>query len=626
MKYADIPILMYHDIFDADSPWCVSPSDFTRQMQWLREQGYNTITLTQLQQGLAAGLETNKKLVAITFDDGRQGVWDQAYPLFRSLGFSATVFIVPSWIEKGSAPLEENYSAFLTWDQLRALSEQGFEIGSHSFSHANLSVLTREEIVQELQQAERVVAHKLNQKMHHFCYPYGKYNPLVRDVVSQRYTAAVSIRKGFDKSAFEYARQWVLRNMDLQHFQRLLRKPTLSACLIVKNEERFLRDCLHSVQGLADEIIIVDTGSMDATKDIAREFTGKVFDFSWCDDFAAARNESIRQATGDWILIIDADEVIAEEDRATILEAMNECAILGYRILTRNYSNDSSFGGWHPIIGSDPSAKSFRGWHPSLKVRLFQRREDVQFKGRVHEMVDASLEPLTISSLPVVVHHYGELRWDSAEAKGQKLRFHIDLAKKKIADSPTDAQAYYELGIQYKLAQELSPAEEMLQESLRLDGSALTPLVELALVQQRLGKVEVALDNFQAVLRQNPTHAEALFGLGFCYFRTNELDLAADAFQKAVQANPCFVEAFVNLGAIREKQGRFTEAVSFLKKGLQLNPGHGRAYYNLGVVYEKQQALENAIDCYERAIVANYARKAELEQKVARIKEFLLGK
>ena len=75
---------------------------------------------------------------------------------------------------------------------------------------------------------------------------------------------------------------------------------TISLCMIVKNEEEVLERCLNSLKGLMDEIIIVDTGSTDSTKEIAARYTDKIYDFSWCDDFAAARNFSFSKATQDW--------------------------------------------------------------------------------------------------------------------------------------------------------------------------------------------------------------------------------------------------------------------------------------------------------------------------------------
>lgn len=89
---------------------------------------------------------------------------------------------------------------------------------------------------------------------------------------------------------------------------------TISLCMIVKNEEEVLARCLDSVKDVADEIVIVDTGSSDSTKGIAARYTDKVFDYPWNDDFAAARNESFGHATGDFILWLDADDVLRDDD------------------------------------------------------------------------------------------------------------------------------------------------------------------------------------------------------------------------------------------------------------------------------------------------------------------------
>lgn len=98
---------------------------------------------------------------------------------------------------------------------------------------------------------------------------------------------------------------------------------TISLCMIVRNEEAVLDRCLESAADLVDEIVIVDTGSTDATKEIARQFTDKLFDFPWVDDFAAARNFSFDQASGDYCMWLDADDVIEEPDRARF-RAMRE--------------------------------------------------------------------------------------------------------------------------------------------------------------------------------------------------------------------------------------------------------------------------------------------------------------
>ncbi len=99
---------------------------------------------------------------------------------------------------------------------------------------------------------------------------------------------------------------------------------TISLCMIVKDEESVLRRCLDSVKDIVDEIIIVDTGSTDNTKKIAKDFTDKIFDYSWIDDFSAARNYSYSKATMNYILWLDADDVVLEEDRVK-LKLLKQC-------------------------------------------------------------------------------------------------------------------------------------------------------------------------------------------------------------------------------------------------------------------------------------------------------------
>ena len=94
---------------------------------------------------------------------------------------------------------------------------------------------------------------------------------------------------------------------------------SVSLCMIVKNEEDVLERCLESAADLVDEIIIVDTGSTDRTKEIAARFTDQIYDFPWCDDFAAARNESFSHASMDYCMWLDADDVLLEEDQTFFL-------------------------------------------------------------------------------------------------------------------------------------------------------------------------------------------------------------------------------------------------------------------------------------------------------------------
>src|SRR3989344_8298667 len=124
-------------------------------------------------------------------------------------------------------------------------------------------------------------------------------------------------------------------------------KPLLSLCMIVRDEEKDLESCLKAVKDHVDEIVIVDTGSKDKTVEIAKKFTSKVFHFEWCDDFSAARNESLKHATGDWILVLDADERISKKDLEEIRKLIKNKNEDGYALQkTKNIYQKKQ--GWPP--------------------------------------------------------------------------------------------------------------------------------------------------------------------------------------------------------------------------------------------------------------------------------------
>ena len=118
---------------------------------------------------------------------------------------------------------------------------------------------------------------------------------------------------------------------------------TISLCMIVKNEEAILARCLDSVADLMDEIIIVDTGSEDRTKEIARRYTDQVYDYVWEDDFADARNFSFSKATMDYIYVPDADEVLDEENRQRFLQ-LKELLLPEIELVQMKYKNQLQFG------------------------------------------------------------------------------------------------------------------------------------------------------------------------------------------------------------------------------------------------------------------------------------------
>ena len=202
-------------------------------------------------------------------------------------------------------------------------------------------------------------------------------------------------------------------------------RTTLSACMIVKNEETNIARCLRSLRGLADEVVVVDTGSQDRTRDIARILGARVVDIEWNDDFSAARNHSLSLAQGDWVLVLDADEVVAESDHAEIKRLIRNKGSrrTAFRLTTRNYTGETGVRGWVENQGDYPVQEAGNGWFPSVKVRLFPRHPAVRFANPVHEMVEPSLRfaKLSTRDCRVPVHHYGRLDADKNLEKGRAL-------------------------------------------------------------------------------------------------------------------------------------------------------------------------------------------------------------
>lgn len=163
---------------------------------------------------------------------------------------------------------------------------------------------------------------------------------------------------------------------------------TISVCMIVKNEEKNLAACLDCLQGIADEIVIVDTGSTDATKEIAAKYTDKLYDFAWVDDFSAARNFAFSKATMDYIYSADADERLDEENRVKFLQ-LKDALLPEIEIVQMYYCNQLE----HNTIYS---------FDKEYRPKLYKRVRNFVWQERIHEAV--ALEPVVYDSDIEIIH------------------------------------------------------------------------------------------------------------------------------------------------------------------------------------------------------------------------------
>lgn len=351
----------------------------------------------------------------------------------------------------------------------------------------------------------------------------------------------------------------------------------LSVCMIVKNEEKYLRDCLDSINEIADEIIVVDTGSTDKTKEIAVEFGGKIFDFAWNGNFSSARNFSISKAKGDWILCIDADEVISKADCLKLKETISVSEANAFYLVWRDYTNDSSVSNWKSSLGDRYKESSKAQGFVEFKVlRLFENNRGFEFAGKIHETIqDSVIEnkgKMFVSD--VVMHHYGDLK-PAGEIR-KKKELYEKLLKEIVSEDRErgEKERYfilYELAIELLNEDKISEAKKALEESLVL----------------------------------NPNYAKTLSRLGAIYLYEKNYARAEELLRMAVEIDATDSSAFANLGVVYSDKGDFAAASRELEKAIRINPLSADNFYNLGLVYAKMGKQEEAVKCFRKAIELN---------------------
>jgi glycosyltransferase involved in cell wall biosynthesis len=379
-------------------------------------------------------------------------------------------------------------------------------------------------------------------------------------------------------------------------FARSLSPIFLSACLIVKNEEQRLSQCLDSLKILVDEIIVVDTGSSDRTVAIAKKYQAKVFNFAWCDDFSQARNYAIAQARGAWILVIDADEILAEGAIATLQKVMQHDDCIAANLLRIE-------------IGTKQTPYS-------LVLRLFRNHPAIAFTGIYHESIDQSVTALQAQAshwrvlnveVPVL-SHYGYT--DSEIELKQKHEFAKRLMHKHLEVFPEDSYMLNKLGALY-IDSDRALGMELLQKGLSLidvaDQQNLTHCelyFHLGLVHTKNGDLELAKSAYiQAIALEIPEilKLSAYLNLGNIYQELNQEEAIA-SFEMVTKIAPDFAQGYFNLGIALKTSGQFIKAIAAYQQAIVLNPNYAEAHQNLGVVLIKIGCLKEAIVAFQVAI------------------------
>lgn len=429
--------------------------------------------------------------------------------------------------------------------------------------------------------------------------------------------------------------------------------PTISLCMIVKNEELHLQKCLESVKGLVDEIVIVDTGSIERTKEIAKKSGAKVVEFEWSDDFAAARNVSLQHATGDWILVLDADETLSKKDHEKIKQYVRENAD-AYFLIQRDYLPTCQAREFTSKEGDTyDESKPYPGWHENKLIRLFKKSSIIQFSGVVHESVLPALrkDKLTIKETNIPIHHYGRLK-DNLERKEE---LYFALGEKKLAQNPSDAKACFEHAKRLSNGKykDLARAEKLMEKAYGIDPT-LHVLPHLLQIYRERGEWEkleqlykqtpqpdqdshicyalhcmdrskftTAKEILTPLLQNKKVHPLVYLALAQCEF-TEQNNKQARVWIKKVHAiDQNNIDAFDLLLKIELREGNLIETKKILDSLFAKFPFQHEFHLAMALYYEKMNAPKEAREYYTNAKNYGSQQRRLIEKRIEQITQFL---
>lgn len=407
-------------------------------------------------------------------------------------------------------------------------------------------------------------------------------------------------------AAFNEARKFRSHERHADGYIRQIRraaKPrdvTLSVCLIVKNEEKYLPTCLRSIQGVADEIVVVDTGSTDQSVRIAERFGAKIVHFEWNDHFADARNFAKKQATGDWILQIDADEELVPGDQNKVREFICQNGCDGAFLRLQNRTT-STFGEDQPTV--------------HYLIRLFQNRPDIHYVNPVHETL--SLPGKAVPTDITLIHH--GYNTDAASLQ-QKNERNARILYARLQAAPDDVTNLFYLSMLHLGKGEFEQCEDFAKQvllKLKPDDLAhqhlyLMSLKNLALIHIERQQYEEALECCHRAIEHNSNYLEPWYFLGLIHYRQGHYQACKVPFETFIQkyrdnerapkfnlfaqsAGAYLYQCYHLLGKVYRKEKNYEPAQQMMAKTVEVNPGFWIGHAELGYLFREIGDSEKAV-------------------------------
>jgi tetratricopeptide (TPR) repeat protein len=430
------------------------------------------------------------------------------------------------------------------------------------------------------------------------------------------------------------------RNKSVKRRQEKRKRISLSLCMIVKDEAENIRACIRSIKRAVDEILIVDTGSTDSTQEIAGALGAKVFQFPWCDDFAAARNESIRHATGDYIIWLDADDRVDPSELTKI------------RLLKQILPKKKSKAFFVVVNSQSPvdGESLFR------QLRIFPNIPGAIFEGRVHEQIFHNLRKngVELVETDIIIKHVGYRDAATIRMKGER-NLHIIVDELRTApDNPllhyNAARTLAALGRRAEAVEHMknvTQSQELkaTQPHLFLEASVLLGryYLEMGLAQEaaslfsdlsrQFARESLVRFYFGESLLGRGKHHQAIaelekslslpltvtpfavnldlvrfrqyYCLGIAYSQIGQIERAKKMFLKCLNLHSEHCESLRELGVLSLKDGHYKEAIEYFERAASAGATTDQNYTNLGLAYKRSNQLPEAEKAFLKALQMN---------------------
>lgn len=404
-----------------------------------------------------------------------------------------------------------------------------------------------------------------------------------------------------------------------------MKRQTISLCMIVKNEAHMIEKCLESVKNIVDEMIIVDTGSTDQTIVICEQYNCDIYHYKWNDHFADARNYSISKATKDWILYLDADEVLQQNSHAIIEKTLTHSQANRFLLQMINYVDDTF----------QVDSNHYFTYH---QPRLFKNKIGYQFQNRIHETLYLNNEDIEIvdEQMPLKVYHYGYIK--DVTQKRKKSERNKKLLQLAITDAHPNPWNKYHLASEYYRLQDYERAFEYINDViyefvlLNLKPPALLYRLKYAILIET-NSIEGAWPGINKAIQLYPDYVDLVFYKGYILYHLKRYEEAKKVFKQCLQLDEQHVDYLILKGVGSFMAERYIEKCAKKLKTDNKQPNKRILYIgwlgfrNLGdeLMYDLFKEKVNAMDGHYSIDFVNYAEQYMRNVNVKQFDLVVLG-